>query len=98
MKLDLLLVRLVAAGWSRLYDLIALVELRDLALQFLLLPIDPFLQRQLIVFVSVLGMALVIRVVGVPACLELLSAALIAVVVPRRALRGRGVVVVVAHL
>ena len=83
MELDLFLVRLVAAGWTPLYDLVTLIELRDLALQLLLLPIDPFLQRQLVVIVGVLGMALVVRIVGISAGLELLGAALVAVVVPR---------------
>ena len=99
MQFHLLLVGLVAARRAPLDDLIAFVELGDLAFQFLLLPVDPFLQAQFIFIVSILGVTLVVRVVGVPACPELLAAAaLVAVVAPWRAARRRGVAVVVTHL
>lgn len=59
-QLHLLLVGLVAARRTPFNDLVPLVKLRDLALQLLLLPVDPFLQAPLVFVVGVLGMPLIV--------------------------------------
>jgi len=96
-KLHLFLVRLVAARRTPLDEFIPFVELGYFAFQFLLFLAYSFLQRLLVILVRVLDVGHVFYIIGIYACLELLSAALVAVVAGR-ASRWRRVVIVVDHL
>ena len=62
MELNLLSILLVTAGRTLLHYIVALVELRDLASQSLVLPVDSFLQSHLVLFLPVLGIDLPFRI------------------------------------
>ena len=83
-ELSLLPILLVTAGWTLLHQIVSLVELCDLAAEFLVLSVDSFLQGCLVIFLSILGIDEALRIQNAIR-FHPLAAALIPVVAHRRA-------------